>query len=171
VPSLRASRGQPMPAHTRILAPGYYSVELTRIDERTVSVRPEYGYLVQPGAIVWGDRDPFPLAHPAYGYQHGDGFFRSDAFPMALGERVELTGMSAEVAAVADDGRPAEARVVFDVPLEDSSLVWLQWDWEQNAYKAFALPAVGETIHISGPSSMWSPVLEDLRGRVKAYAD
>lgn len=166
VPSLRSFRNQPMPAHIRILAPGYFSVEVTRIDERTVVVRPEHGYLVQPGAIVRGNRDPFPLAHPAYGYQHGDGFFRSGALPMTLGQRVELTGMSVEVTALTDDGRPSEARMTFAVPFEDPSLKWLWWDWEANAYVPFELPAVGDTVHISGPSSMWSPVLQQARALV-----
>ena len=157
VPSLRQTRDQPLPAHIRILAPGYFSVEVTRTDDCTLLVQPENGYLVQPGAIVRGSRDLFPLAHPAYGYQHGDGFFRGDAFPMALGQRVELTGMHVEVTRLADGGQPSVARVRFSRVLEDASRTWLVWSWEANAYEPFEPPAVGETVRISGPTPMWSP--------------
>jgi hypothetical protein len=70
---------------------------------------------------------------------------------MTLGQQVELTGMRAEVLALTPNGRPLEVRMQFTVPLEDASLKWLQWDWERNAYVPFTLPAVGETVRVSGP--------------------
>ena len=136
----------------RVLAPGCFSADVTCIDAYTVVVRPEHGYLIPPGT-TGAPENPgsLPPVHLAYGYQHGDAFFRSDAFPMTLGQRVELTGMSAEVIALTDDGRPSEARIRFTRPLEDPSLEWLQWDWEKSAYVPFVLPAIGETVKVSGP--------------------
>lgn len=154
--SLRESRHEPMPAHLRVLAPGYSAVTITRADERTLIVRPEDGYLVHVGPWMKADPDPFPLVHPVYGYQHGDGFFRSEDHPMMLGERVELTGMSVEITALTENGQPAEARITFDRPLEDPSLVWLQWDWEQNVYAPFTIPAIGKTAYIPGPPETWT---------------
>jgi hypothetical protein len=151
LPSLRHFGGQAMPAHVRVLAPAHSPVEVTRLDAHTVIVRPEYGYLLSPGSSVGGRRDIFPLIHPTFASQYGDGFFRSGAFPMTLGQQVELTGMRAEVIALTANGRPLEARMQFTVPLEDASLKWLQWDWERNAYVPFTLPAVGETVRVAGP--------------------
>jgi len=151
VPSLRNLRGEPMPAHIRTLAPAHSAVDVTRLDAHTVAVRPEYGYLLPPGELVGGKRDIFPLAHLSYASEYGDGFFRSGAFPMTLGQQVELTGMRAEVTALTGDGRPLEARMRFARPLEDPSLKWLQWDWERNAYVPFTPPAIGETVRVSGP--------------------
>jgi hypothetical protein len=154
VPGLRSVLSQPVPAHMRILAPGCSSVYVTRIDAHTVLVRPEHGYLIPPGtAGATEKQDALPPVHLAYGYQHGDAFFRSGAFPMTLGQRIELTGMSAEVIALTDDGRPSEARMRFTRPLEDQSLAWLQWDWGKSAYVPFILPATGETVRVPGPSS------------------
>ena len=146
--------GQSMPAHCRVLAPGYSSVYVTRIDAETVLVRPEHGYLVPPGtagtAENQGSLSPMDLA---YGYQHGDALFRSGAFPMTQGQRIELTGMSAEVLTLTDDGRPSEARVRFARPLEDPSLSWLQWDWGKGDYVPFVPAAIGQTVQAPSPSS------------------
>jgi len=150
VPGLRSARHQPMPAHIRILSPGYFSVNVTRLDAHTVAVRPEHGYLTRPGTMADGNPGKWPPVHLVYVYQHVEKFFRSDAFPMTLGQRVELTGMVAEVTALTDDGRPAEARIQFTRPLEDPSMIWLQWDWEKGIYVLFVPPKIGETVRIRG---------------------
>jgi hypothetical protein len=146
----RATYGESGPAHVRALAPGYDSVTVTRVDARTLAVRPEHGYLASSG-LRGNPWRVFPLVHPAYGYRYGDGFFRSEAHPMPLGQRVELMGMVVEVTALTEGGRPAEARTQFALPLEDSSFIWLQWDWSKEAFVPFVPPRVGETVRISGP--------------------
>jgi hypothetical protein len=95
--------------------------------------------------------NPLHPVHAAYGYRHGDMLFRNATSHMDLGQRIDLTGMSAEVVALREDGRPAEARVQFAVSLEDPSLHWLQWDWKTERYVPFDPPAIGEMAHISGP--------------------
>jgi hypothetical protein len=148
---LRALRGQAVPAHIRLLAPGYGSVSVTRIDEHTLLVRPVYGYVAPPGArAVWSMNLLNPVS-PSYGYRHGDMLFRSPSSTTTLGQRVDLTGMSAEITALRDDGRPAVARVQFSVLLEDPSLRWLRWDWTEEQYVSFQPPAIGETVFVSGP--------------------
>lgn len=146
----RTTYGQSEPAHIRTLAPGYDSVTVTRVDARTLVIQPEHGYLA-PSGVRGIPRRVFPVAHSAYGYRYGDGLFRSEVSHMALGQQVELTGMVAEVTVLTDDGRPAEARMQFAVPLEDSSFMWLQWDWQKETYVPFVLPEVGETVRVSGP--------------------
>jgi hypothetical protein len=151
IPSFREVNGQAAPAHIRILAPGYSAVEVSRVDARTVMIRPEHGYLAPAGVMALGDQGAFPLVHSAYGYRYSDRFFGSGLNSLALGERVDLTGMSAEVTALTEDGRPTEARVQFAESLDDPSLQWLQWDWAEGAYVPFAPPAVGETVLVAGP--------------------
>jgi hypothetical protein len=150
VPALRKLRQQPTPLRARILAPGYSAVEVTRLDDHAVLIRPEDGYLARPGIMARTKESLFPLIHPAHGYPYGDGFLRSSAFPMTVGQRVELTGMRAEITKLTDDGRPAAARIEFTAPLEDPSLRWLQWDWAQNDYIPFSLPEVGQTVRVPG---------------------
>ncbi len=117
---VRGSNGLPVPAHTRVLASGLPAVTIYRPDSRTLLVRPEKGYL--RGFL--------------------DRVFRSELRPMSRGQRVELTGMTAEVIELTDDGRPAEVAFRFEVPLEDESLVWLRY--RNRRFEPFAPPGVGE---------------------------
>lgn len=117
----------PAPAHTRVLAP-YFSgtVEVRRPDERTLLIHPRRGFLNQIADIIC--RDP--------------------NVPMALGQRVELTGMTAEVMTLTDDGRPDQVAFRFDVPLEDGSLRWLNWNGTE--FAPYTPPAVGGTVVLGG---------------------
>lgn len=150
LPAVRNFRGQAMPAHLRVLAPGFSSITLTRVDEQTLIVQPEDGYLLSP-AIPTENRLFFPFADPSYGYQFGDGLFRGMDYPMQLGEKVELTGMQVTIISMTEDGRPQEAEIRFALPLEDEQFVWLAWDWECSLYKPFSPPVVGESSRIPGP--------------------
>ncbi|UCD27943.1 MAG: hypothetical protein JSV03_12690 [Planctomycetota bacterium] len=122
LPIIRELNRQPVPRHTRALAPGWFSVNVHRPDKHTLIIRPEHGFIVAPL----------------------DDLVRDDRNPMYVGQRVELTGMTVEVTALTDDRRPAEAAFYFDVPLEDPSLLWLQWD--DGELIPFTPPSVGETI-------------------------
>lgn len=144
LPILRALDDLPIPAHTRILAPGTQPLELTRTDERTLVVRPALGFLPPPGTSAASNTSRY--LDFAYAHQHFDRLYRDDYHPMTLGQRVELTGVNVEVTALTDDGRPAEATFRFAVPLEDPSLRWVRC--EQGAYVPFTPPAVGETRHL-----------------------
>jgi hypothetical protein len=120
----RAAWGMPIPRHIRVLAPAMPAVTIRRPDDRTLVVRPEGGYL------------RWPL----------DRVFRSERREMALGHRVSLTGMTAEVTEVTPDGRPAEVAFHFDVPLEDDSLIWL-CD-RGGIFEPFTPPAMGQAVTI-----------------------
>jgi hypothetical protein len=152
MPGLRDLRGEPIPAHTRILAEGYASVDVVRVDDRTLMVRPERGYQMRPGTGVY-DGQAAPAVHLVYMYQHLGTFFRSPSRQIQPGRQIALTGMRTEVATLTADGRPWEVRVRFDRPLEDSSFEWLWWDWETGAYEVFTPPPVGSTASIPGPRS------------------
>jgi hypothetical protein len=99
-------------------------VEISRVDAKTLMIRPEDGY------FAW----------------KFDRLFRSDDCPMHLGQRVELAGMTVEVKALTDDGRPAEATFTFAVPLEHPSLRWLKW--KDGVLATFVPPAIGETVRL-----------------------
>lgn len=124
--TMRALDGLPVPRHVRVLAPSSDAVQLRRTDPHTLVLRPDKGYLWWP-------------------FDEG---FRSKEYPMTLGERVELSGLTVEVTALTDDGRPAEATFHFAVPLEDASLRWLQWDADHRAYVPFTPPPVGQTVRL-----------------------
>ena len=58
-------------------------------------------------------------------------------------------------------GRPSEVRFDFDVPLEDRSLYFVQW--QDGAYLPFDIPASGETAHV--PATRLTDVLPIAFGR------
>lgn len=120
----REAAGLPAPLHTRALAPAIPDVTIRRLDERTLAIRPGAGYL------EW-------LL---------DEVFRSELRPLALGERVELSGMTATVVDLTPDGRPAEVTFRFDRSLESPSLVWLCFRGQR--FERFIPPAVGREVTI-----------------------
>jgi hypothetical protein len=117
------SNNQPMPRHLRILTSSLgRPVKVYRQDARTLTVRPEYGYC----AMVF------------------DKLFLDREHPFSIGDRVELTGMTAEIRELTGDGRPAEAAFTFAVVLEDPSLRWLQY--KNGNFVPFTPPAIGQSV-------------------------
>ena len=138
---IRMLEGWPVPAHWRVLAPETSAVWLTRRDQRTLVVRPTEGYLQR-----WTSSDMGVNA-----MRRLDICTRPLEKPVALGERVELSGITVEVTALTGDGRPAEATYRFAVPLEDPSLRWLTRRGDR--YVSFRLPKVGQWVFIEAVSS------------------
>ena len=121
------------------------------MDSHTLTVKPEAGFLIPTQIDLESDLKPFPIAHIAYTYRYGDAFFREHSRKIPLKDIVDLPGMQVEVRSLTPDGRPWEASMTFDHALEDTSLLWLQWDWESSSYIPFDIPAEGEKITVEGP--------------------
>ena len=110
----------PSPRALRILAPGYNPMVVRRIDERTLEIEPETGYL-----------------------HFLDQLFRNRQNPLALGEEVRIARMTAKVLTI-EDGRPKNVAFRFDAPLEDAALRWLRF--HKGEYIEWSPPAVGEEV-------------------------
>ncbi len=122
----RASRGTPAPARLRWLAAGTASVDVERIDARTLRIRPARGYLADTAErMLRGLRARF-----------------------AVGDHLDLTGLSIEVTAITPDGRPAEATFRFDVALDDPALLLMQWS--RRGYVPFTPPPPGGHVTLPG---------------------
>ena len=124
LPALREMAGEPVPKRVRALAPGLPSVTVRRLDPQTLVVRPERGYLV-----LFFDR-----------------LFRNGRRPLSLGQRITLSGMTAEVTELTADGRPAGVSFRFDTPLEDRSLRWLVWI--DGKFRHWTPPPIGGTVEL-----------------------
>ena len=125
VPIIRASMGEPRPRTIRWLATAASAVTLERLDDRTLRVRPQGGFLPT----------------------NAEQILRSSRNPMRVGDEVVLQHMTVRVTAVTDDGtRPAEAIVTFDAPLEDPKFYWMQW--LDAGYVPFAPPPIGKTVEL-----------------------
>ncbi len=123
---MRAALGQQRPARLRWLTAGTSSVRVRRLDERTLLVRPQAGFL---------DKD-------------ADRLFRNvRRDPLPPGTRVRITGLTIEVTETLPDGRPAAATFTFDVSLDDPSLIWLAWR-PVGGFAPFKVPAVGKEVEL-----------------------
>jgi hypothetical protein len=122
LPLIRATRGQSVPRHVRWFSTATSDITMTRTSERSILVRPSRGFWVD-GA---------------------DRIFRGSRYPMKLGEKVELSDMTATITELAEEGNPAAVEFTFREPLESASYLWMRWD--QHQCKTFAPPRVGETI-------------------------
>ncbi len=120
----RAVDHDPLPRHAQILAPASTAISVSRIDDRSLLVRPDGGFLSS--------------AVSRLGYS-GKYFNPSD-------EAVALPIMRCHVVETTTDGRPAKVLFHFNVPLEDASLQWLYW--EDGEFRKFRPPAVGSTIRL-----------------------
>ena len=114
------TENRPVYQHMRVLASGNASVDVFRPDDRTLVLSPGNGFLT--GML--------------------DSLFRASSEPMSQGEAIEIAGVNIEITSVTEDGRPLEARFTFPVPLEDSSLHWLQFT--EDGFQPFVPPSVGE---------------------------
>lgn len=122
-----------LPENIRVLGPSMDLMTVTRVDERTLVFRPRKGYLAN---LL-------------------DSLFRPANLPMAEGQVIRLTGVTIQVLERTPDQRPAEVAFRFDVPLEDGSLLWFQWNPEDGRYQPFTPPAIGQSVELSSKIEVW----------------
>ncbi|NIO10684.1 MAG: hypothetical protein GTO40_22840, partial [Deltaproteobacteria bacterium] len=152
MPYYNALVGQPLPAHIRVLAPGFSALEFIRGDEVTLVVRSECGFLAPPDCSSKNEPGQFPIVSPIYRHQLLNYLiFRDRNHPLKLGELIELSGVRIEVTRLSKDGYPLEATFRFRRPLEDPSMKWFKWDWQTKSFISSSPPPIGETIRIPGP--------------------
>jgi hypothetical protein len=131
-PLVWEATNQPIPRRMRVLTSSLFQpVKIHRPDANTLVVRPQWGY------YAWVL----------------DALFRDKQHPFAVGDRVKLAGMTVEIMELTPDGRPAEAAFRFSVPLEDSSLRWLQY--EGRDFTPFTPPDIGQSVILEAPTPLW----------------
>jgi hypothetical protein len=152
--AIRRLNGDSVPNRVRVLSSSIHSVEVTRTDLYTLTLRPNGGFLNHVGAASFGTGPKPAFMHLDHMFQQMDRTFRDDRYPFVPGQEIHLDGLSIEIPAVTPDGRPAEAVFRFSVPLEDASLMWLQW--YHDTLIPFSPPPVDETICLPAPKlSYW----------------
>ena len=104
-----------------MLGPMLAATEVHRVDERTLELRPEGGWLRVPVERLMRSRDR----------------------PFELGETRTMNGYVVEVTELSDDGRPLVARFTFDRPLDDPRYRWFAF--EEHDLIETRPPALGES--------------------------
>ena len=123
---IRVVEGDSPPRRVALLSSFLSSSELSRVDARTLVIRPDEGFLAYPM----------------------DQLMRRGDYPFERGERVVTSDFTAEVRDVLPDGRAASVAFVFEQELEDVSYVWLAW--VDGELVAWTPPAVGAASRIEG---------------------
>ena len=143
LPTFRAHKQQSLPRSIRALAPGFGPIEVIRTGEKTVLLRAKSDNLLS-----------CPQGHDfhfVYFYKHFNKGFRDERFPMHVGDKVVLPSLTIEVVDVDSNNLPTEVLFSFAVSLDDPSLRWLMWDWDEELYAPFLVPAIGQKSEIVGP--------------------
>ncbi len=140
LPMTRVVDGQPAPGCMALLSSMFDPAAVHRIDDRTLRVRPDHGF----------------LAHA------GDGLLRDASTPFRAGDSFAMPDFTAEVLSITLDGRPAEVEYTFDERLESDHLRWVYFT--EGLLETFPLPAPGETVRIE--ATLPGPVGHDLLQRL-----
>ena len=149
LPVLRDYREQSLPARTRILVPAYNPLKITRTGEKTLLIESQAGGLIATNPSGRNFRPNF-----VYFYHELSSLFRPQDLPFKVGEKTELSDMSAQVIGIDADGQPTKVRFDFNVSLDNPDLRWQQWNWKKSgfgSYSTFEIPPVGETSYTTGP--------------------
>lgn len=123
-PVHRAAAGTPRPAHWYTLIVTPHPTTVTRVDNRTLRVASQEGFL--PGET--------------------EQLLRSARLPMPAGTRVELEAMTVEVIETTPEGRPLAIEARFAVPLESAGLRF--YGFEGLSFAPMTLPAVGDAVEL-----------------------
>jgi hypothetical protein len=151
LPLLRAYWNEPLPDRTRLLAPAFTPLKITRTGEKTLLIEAQTGNILSTDKSRKDFKPNF-----ANFYYHFNSLFRPKDLPFKAGEKVELSDMSAQVISVDADDQPTKVRFDFRVSLDDPSLRWLQWNWKKSgfgSYSTFEIPSIGQTSFTTGPFS------------------
>lgn len=148
LPALRAYWNEPLPDRTRVLAPGFTPLKITRTGVRTLLLEAQADSIL---SLDTSRKDFKP--NLAYFCKHFNSLFRPKDMPFEVGRKTQLRDMSAEVVAVDADGQPTKVLFDFAVSLDDPSLVWFKWTWKNGlgSYSKFEMPAVGQESQTNGP--------------------
>lgn len=142
VPYERALQQQTLPQALRVLAPGFGPLTVKRFDDKTLDIQSAQASLLTCPATY-----RLEIVH-LYRYLSD---FRAPGERFSIGEQIHLPGLSIGIEATDTQGNPSHIRCRFAARLEDTSLRWLQWDWKEESYRAFALPAIGQSVQLRGP--------------------
>lgn len=133
---IKAAHGEPTPARVWALASSMYAFTLTRIDERSIELESEEGFL-----------------NTAAGH-----ILRGPSHPMSVGQQIVLSGMTVEVLALVDDWQPSRILVTFDVSLDDPALLLLHL--QEGRLAPYRPPQIGEIVSLPSNRSLFERIVK-----------
>ena len=67
------------------------------------------------------------------------------------GDRHDLGGLTVDVLESDASDLPSRVAFHFDTSLESPDFHWLRFDWPTWSYQPFKIPAIGQSVTLSGP--------------------
>lgn len=138
-----------LPDSFLVLANGIDRVRLTRTDERTIELIPQFGYY--PPAGVYSDEMRQTLFRRAItnAVRMLERLVRDERSPSQAGERYRINDTTITVMETTGGGRPHRVEFQFSRPLDAPSFLWMVWNQTDARYERFTMPGVGESVEIS----------------------
>jgi hypothetical protein len=144
MPFYKAYYHQPLPRTLRTLVPGCTSFDVQRTDEQTLVIRSRASDI-----FTCDDVGPAHIAYIFSACNVAVGVPKSKK-----GDRHDFDGLTVEVleANAADVATRVAFR--FDTSLDSPDFHWLRFDWRMFSYRPFKIPAIGQSVTLSGPRRM-----------------
>jgi hypothetical protein len=140
-PFYKAYYHQPLPRTVRTLVPGCTSFDVQRTDDKTLVIQSQ-----APDIFSCDNVGPVHLAYVFSACNVAVGVPKCKK-----GERHDLGGLTVEV--LESNATDAASRVAFrfDTSLDSPDFHWLWFDWRTFSYQPFEIPAIGQSVMLSGP--------------------
>ena len=137
--------GEPLPASIRLLAGGFYPLQLSRVSEKTL--RLEGLPAIQLDKTPLQDLSDKPEGHFIYLTWQLMGLMRADREAWQLDQCYDFAEASICVSAL-EQGKPKQLDITLHEDL--ASYRWVYEDIKSREYKQIELPAIGQTINFEG---------------------
>lgn len=142
MPYRQALTDQTVPAHVRMLAPGYGPLRVSRPDDRSLRIK-----ALEASLLTCQTTARLELVH-LYRYLSD---FRHAQDRLTPGQAMTFDGLTVTVESLDPAGNPIDILCRFDSALDASTRTWLRWDWQLERYERFDLPDIGESTTLKGP--------------------
>ena len=142
VPSYKAYHHQLLPRTLRVLVPGCTSFDVQRTDDKTLVIQSH-------GSNIFSCDDVGPI-HIAYALS---AFTLIGAEPKCKkGDRCNLGNLTVEILESDASDLPSRVAFHFDTSLDSPDFRWLWFDWRTSSSEPFKMPAIGQSVTLSGPT-------------------
>jgi hypothetical protein len=149
-PSYKAYHHQPLPRSMRTLVPGLTSFDVERTDDKTLVIQSQ-----APDIFSCDNVGPI---HGAYACRNLNLLVGGPR--CKKGDRYDLGSLTVEVLESDASDLPSRVAFRFDTSLDSPDFHWLRFDWQTKSYQPFKIPAIGQSVTLSGP-----PPREDIEGK------
>jgi hypothetical protein len=159
-PSYIAYHHQPLPKTLRALVPGCTSFDVQRTDDKTLVIQSK-----APDIFSCDNVGPI---HGVYVCRMANLLLGKPK--CKKGDRYDLGSLTVEVLESDASDLPSKVAFRFDTSLDSPDFHWLWFDRRTQSYQPFQIPAIGQSVTLSGPhyvtlAEFFRPIFSMFRGK------